>query len=429
MVSKKSIAAVAVEATLAKSPHSPHSSVHLSRPGKLKVALVGPMAPYDSGIAQYTSELHQGLMQIAEVHSFSFKHMYPGWLYPGKTGYKLDPDMKREPGVVYSLNIYNPLSWRSTADRIVAAGCEIAILDWWTLIMQPEYTLLARRLRKRGVTVLYLCHNLFNHKTGGYMGAVDTILGGASKWMLQQADGYIVQSSEKKAQLLALKPDAKVMFRLHPIYDRFPDAVKHMPKRGRIELLFFGLIRPYKGVDILIEALKRLQDRQVYLTIAGELWGDKVAAMKQQIADAGLVANIETHFEHVSDADTAEYFDRADVVVTPYRSATGSGPATIAFNYGKPVLAARVGGLGEAVLDGKTGWLVPPESPDDLARVIAGLNRESAVAMRPAIAAFCKENSWEAMARAICDFGDDVRSAQQAARAAKARPAPRPRAS
>jgi glycosyltransferase involved in cell wall biosynthesis len=348
------------------------------------------------------------------VHAFSFKHQYPGWLYPGKTGYKLDPDMPREPGVVYSLNIYNPLSWRSTADRIVAAGCEVAVLDWWTLIMQPEYTYLARRLRKRGVTVLYLCHNLFNHKTGGYMGVVDTILGGASKWMLRQADGYIVQASEKKAQLLSMKPGAPVLCRLHPIYDRFPAAVKHLPKRGRLELLFYGFLRPYKGVDILIEALKRLQDQQVYLTIAGELWGGKADTMKQLIVDTGLAANIEIHFEHVSDADTAEYFDRADVLVTPYRSATGSGVVTVAYNYGKPVLATSVGGLAEAVLDGQTGWLVPPEAPDALAQAIAGITREKAAAMRPGIAAFCAENSWEAMAQAICDFGNDVRTAKKA---------------
>lgn len=378
--------------------------LHAIRP---RVALVGPMLPYTTGIAQYTSQLYGALRTVASTQAFSFKQQYPGWLYPGKTGYKLEPDMPLEPEVVYSLNIYNPLSWRKTADAIIRSGAEVAILDWWTLILQPGFTYLARHLRKHGVTVVYLCHNLFNHKTGGVMGLVDTILSKPSKWMLRQADAYVVQSSEKQAQLQALKPGAPVLFRPHPIYDRFPAPSKELPKRGRLELLFFGLIRPYKGLDILLQALGALKDSEVYLTIAGQVW-DGADALKQQIADLQL-ANVETHLEYVSDEDAANYFARADVVVAPYRSATGSGVVAVAYHYDKPVVASSVGGLKDVVIDGRTGWLVSPESPDELAHVVAGISRETAAQTRENIEMFRKENSWEAMAQAICDLAVAIR--------------------
>lgn len=365
-----------------------------------RVALIGPTLPYKTGIAQYTSQLHEALGRVADVQTYSFVRQYPGWLYPGKSDYKLTPGMVREPGVRYSIDVYNPLSWRRTVDDIIKDGCDAAVLDWWTLFWQPGFTYMARRLKRHGVKVIYLCHNLFNHKTGGVMGVVDTIMGGAAEWMLGQADAYIVQSSEKKAQLEALKPGAEILFRLHPIYDRFPAATKNLPRRGRLELLFFGLIRPYKGLDVLLEALGKLQDTDVYLTVAGEPWGDP-AAISDQIERA-RVPNVELHLEYVSDTDAANYFARADAVVAPYRSATGSGVAAVAFHYRKPVIASAVGGLKDAVTDGRTGWLVPPEDPEALSAVIRGVTREQAAALRPGIEAFCHENSWDAMARVVC---------------------------
>jgi glycosyltransferase involved in cell wall biosynthesis len=373
-----------------------------------RIAVVGPTLPYTSGIAQYTSQLAAALRKIADTQTYSFKRQYPGWLYPGKTGYKLEPGMALDPEVHYTLDIYHPLSWRRTADNIVRGGAEVVVLDWWTLILQPGFTYVARRLRKRGVTVVYLCHNLFNHKTGGVMGLVDAVMGGAVKWMLRQADAYVVQSSEKQAQLRQFKPGAPVLFRLHPIYDRFPASTRHLPQRGRLELLFFGLIRPYKGLDVLVHALGRLKDKEVYLTVAGQAW-DGADALTAQIEQADLAQNTELHLEYVSDEDAADYFERADVVVAPYRSATGSGVAAVAYNYGKPVVASAVGGLKDAVEQGKTGWQVQPESAEALAQAIAGITRETAAGMRDNIAMFCKENSWDAMAQAICDLGYSAR--------------------
>lgn len=371
---------------------------------KPKIAIIGPMLPYRTGIAQYTSQLHQALGKITDVQAYSFVRQYPGWLYPGSSDYKLTPDMQREPDVHYSIDVYNPLTWRSTVDDIVKSGCDIAVLDWWTLFWQPGFTYMTRRLKKHGVKTVYLCHNLFNHKTGGMMGAVDSVMSKAAIWMLRQADAYVVQSSEKEAQLRALKPGAEVLFRLHPIYDRFPAPSHELPKRGRLELLFFGLLRPYKGFDILLDALAKLRDTELYVTVAGQPWGD-VEALQKRINDAAI-PNLELHLEYVSDEDAADYFARADVLVAPYRSATGSGVVAVSYHYGKPVLATAVGGLKDAVIPGKTGWLIEPNSPDALAQAIQQLDRAEAQQMEPAIREFCRENNWDNMARAICDLAD-----------------------
>ncbi len=362
---------------------------------KLKLALVGPVYPYRGGIAQYTGQLQTALAGHCDVHVFSFKRLYPDWLYPGTSDKEPGAKGKTLPGVRYTIDIYSPLSLRRTADDIVRAGCTVAVLTWWTLIWQPGLAYLARRLRKKGVKVVLLCHNVADHDAHGLKQRV-------SKALLKQADAYITHATEAADTLRAVRPDAPVLQRPHPIYGQFPAPNEHLEQRGRLELLFFGLIRPYKGLDVLIKALAKLHDEEVYLTVAGEAWGE-LAVLQQNIAVSGA-PNVELHLEYIPDAEAANYFARADVVVLPYRSATGSGVLTVAYHYGKPVLATRVGGLPDSVVDGKTGWLVEPESADALAEAIAHIHRADVPKMEHAIAAFCADNSWDAMAAYICTF-------------------------
>jgi len=373
-------------------------------PKRPRIALLGPVLPYRSGIAQYTTQLHQALQQCADVVTVSFKRQYPKFLYPGETDITPGMENYQEPGVTYSLDIYNPFSWRKAANEIIKSDCDLAVLTWWTLIWQPGFAYMARRLRKHGVKTVFLCHNLFNHKTGGLMGLVDKIMYPMARWMLRQADAYIVQASEKQAELREIKPGAEILFRLHPIYDRFPPATEHWAPRGRLDLLFFGLIRPYKGLDILLESLAKLKDNEICLTIAGEAWGD-VDALRQQLTESG-VPNLESNLRFISDVEAANYISRADALVLPYRSATGSGVAAVAYNYGKPVIATKVGSLADIVVDGKTGFLVPPNDPDALASAIQKASRQELQAMRPAIEKFSHENSWGAMAQAICGLAN-----------------------
>lgn len=362
---------------------------------KIRVALIGPVAPFRGGVAQYTTSLHEALDHLPDVEltTISFKRQYPQWLYPGQTD--KETDAQAIAGVEYTIDAYNPLTWRQAANRIAKQACQVAILDWWTLFWQPGFAYIARRLRKKGVKTVFLCHNLFDHDATGLKRKI-------SQQLLLQADGYIVQSSEQQAMLQELKPGAEVVLKTHPIYDRFPPATEPLSKRGKLELLFFGFIRPYKGLPVLMEAMKQLNDHDIYLTVVGEPWSD-AEALEQELQEYD-VPNLELNLHYVDDAEAANYYARADAVVLPYRSATGSGVVSIAYHYDKPVVATSVGGLKDVVEPGKTGWLVEADKPAELAQTLGSVTREACSALRPGIESFCRQHSWQNMAETIKDL-------------------------
>ena len=359
-----------------------------------RVALVGPIWPYRGGIAQYTGQLKRALESVCQVQTLSFKRQYPGWLYPGESDKVPGRADVHEPGVRYTIDALSPLSWRQATNEIMARGCDHAILSWWTLFWAPAFAYMAWRLRRNGVRTSFLCHNLFDHGAKGLKAQ-------ASKWLLGAANGYIVHSQEQRLLLNQLYPRKPILHRLHPIYRHFPAPVTRLPRRGRLELLFFGFIRPYKGLDILVRALSELGDADVYLTVVGEAWTNQDSLLDSA---RELGVKIESHLRYVDELEAASFFQRADVVVLPYLSATGSGVATLAYHYGKPIIASRVGGLREAVVDGGTGWLVAPGSVEELKQRIARTDRASAQGLKQGIASFVEQNGWDAMASAIRDF-------------------------
>ena len=375
----------------------------MDKNAQLKIALIGPIVPYRSGIAQYTAELHKVLAKHCQLQTISFKRLYPSWLYPGESDKEPGKENYRMPGVDYIIDVYSPWSLRKTTNRIMQSGCDVAILSWWTLIWQPGLFYMARRLRRRGVKVIFLCHNLFDHDAQGMKRKV-------AEKLLRQADGYIVHSTEGRAILNTVNPGVPVLQRLHPIYGQFPKAEQKLEKRGRLELLFFGLVRPYKGLDILVQALAQLNDKEIYLTAAGEAWGH-IEQLRQWLLAMGA-PNIDLQFGWIDEKTAANYFERADVVALPYRSATGSGVLSLAYGYRKPVLATRVGGLTDGVIEGKTGWIVDPNSPEALARAIAKIKREEVSKMKHDIIDFCQIHNWDNMAKEITQFAANLAAAK-----------------
>ncbi|HEY3736937.1 MAG TPA: glycosyltransferase family 4 protein [Jatrophihabitans sp.] len=367
-------------------------STHPSDPPS--IALLGPVAPYRGGIAQYTMALREALQQQTDVRMISFARQYPGWLYPGDSDIDASqPD--RDPSVAYLIDNFSPLSWRRAADEVVASGCRVAILSWWTLYWHPAFGYIARRLRKHGVKVIYLCHNLSDH-------GVSLMRRRISETFSNHADAYVVHTDDIAERLAQIRPGIPVLTRQHPVYAHFPAPSIQPKQRGRLELLFFGMVRPHKGLDVLLEALGSLQDEDVHLTVVGDLWGDSVDVA--ELITRSQARNVDLDLQFVSPQAAANYFARADVVVLPYRSATGSGVAALAYHYNKPVLATAVGGLTDQVVDGKTGWLVEPASPTALARAIAGLRRDELAEMTLHIQRFKEENSWSSMATAVLDL-------------------------
>lgn len=363
---------------------------------KKNIVLVGPLRPFRGGVAQYNEQLARNISDYCKLSRVSFKRLYPAFLYPGKSD--KEPGAQAQ-GSQYAniIDAYWPPSLKKAASFIIQQKPDIVIVTWWTLFWQPGLAYLAQKLRKNGIKVVYICHNVFDHdasKTVQFL----------SKRFLAYADGYIVHSSDEKKRLKYLYPGAKVLnTNTLPVSTDFPKAEGCLSKRGKLELLFFGFIRPYKGLDVLLDAMSRLtNEHEVYLTIVGEIWGDKEAIKQKVIALGGEY--VELHDEYVSSEQAAEYFSRADVVVLPYKSATGSAVAAQAFFYGKPILGTSVSGIRDVVKEGRTGWLVNPNSSEELADTITKLTRANTTKTKPHIQEFNKNHSWAATAKLYVDF-------------------------
>jgi glycosyltransferase involved in cell wall biosynthesis len=307
----------------------------------------------------------------------------------------------REPGIDYVLDALNPLTWAVASRMIVASGCDLAIIDWWTLFWAPAFAWIARYLRRHEIATVFLCHNLFDHESSHFKQAL-------SVKFLSQADAYLVHSRGQADDLHRLFPHKKIIVHPHPVYDRFPAPSVRLPKRGRLELLFFGFIRPYKGLEVLIDALAQLDDTQVYLTVVGESWLP-TDELRKRIATRHA-PNIELHLDYVDDQNAANFFGRADLVVLPYLSASGSGVAAMAFHYGCPVLATRTGAFPELIDDGKTGYLVDPGSSVQIAECLRRVTRDSLALLKQSMESPSYRFSWQSLADALIDLaGSDYR--------------------
>ena len=336
----------------------------------MKIALIGPTYPFRGGISHYTTLLYRHLKSRHRVAFFSFTRQYPKLLFPGKTD--IDPSLStiQEPGVERILDSMNPVSWLRVAWKIIKSGPNILVIPWWVSFWAPQFWVISFLVKIFSNTkIVFLCHNVVEHESH----TVDKIL---TRIVLRNGDGFIVHSEEDKNNLLAMFPRAKVQKTFHPTYEVFDmgniDA-NHVRKRLGIDgnmVLFFGFIRPYKGLKYLILALPEvLSLLEVTLLVVGEFWKDKEEYL-HLIERLNIENNIVIIDQYVPNEEVQDYFSAADLVVQPYVSATGSGIVQTSFAFNKPVVATEVGSLPEIIEDGRTGYLVMPEQPKELARAI-----------------------------------------------------------
>ena len=367
-----------------------------------KLALLGPLSPpFRGGIAQYTSSLRKALFPRCELKTISFKRLYPAWLYPGASDREPGMEHVYQSGVLYTLDALDPRTLRKAVHDIAADHCDLTVINWWTLFWAPGLAWMARRLRAHGVPVAFLCHNLFDHDSGVFKRML-------AMRFLSQADAYLVHTSAQADSLKRMFPAKVVLLHPHPTYDNYPPPGLILPKRGRLELLFFGFIRPYKGLDVLTDALALLADCDVYLTVIGEPWC-KPEELEQRIRESGA-PNVELHLEYMEASVAADYFARADMVVLPYRRATGSGVAAMAAHYDKPVLATRVGGFPDVIENGRTGFLVDPDSPQQLAAVVQKLDRNTLVPLATCVREYKNRFTWASLADTLVELAQAMTS-------------------
>ena len=378
----------------------------------MNIVIVGPAFPYRGGIAHASTLLASHLRKRHTVHMVTFTRQYPGFLFPGTSQEEAasqSHDASYDTLPVRWIDSINPLNWITAGRRIAAMKPDLLIFRYWLPFFGPCFGTVARVVRRAGRTkVLYLCDNIIPHERRPGDKPFTRYAFGAG-------DSFLVQSDTVEQQLLDLLPGANYEKIPHPVYELFGAVTPRTEARTKLQLstrnvvLFFGYIRKYKGLMTLIEAFARyLNDvkdsptlADTTLMVVGEFYDDE-ARYRNRAAELGLGDRIRFVAEYVPTDAVSGYFSASNVVVLPYLSATQSGIVQIAYNFGTPVITTDVGGLGEVVRDGVTGFVVPPDNPQQVAaalqRFFSGNHEEGFSAN---IEIERKKYSWEAMAEAV----------------------------
>ena len=370
----------------------------------MRIALLGPLAPWRGGLSQYLGLLGEALMAQAEVRGVTFTRQYPGFLFPGAS--QVDPAAERPRFPVEPLlDSIGPWSWSRTARHLERFAPGAVVLKWWMPFFAPAFASSVGPLRRRGTRVVLVCDNLVPHERRPFDSAL-------TRWMLRQSDGYLVMSESVERDLDRLKPRAPRRRVAHPLYAQFDrgrwtreSARRHLGLEGDVAL-FFGYVRRYKGLDILLEAWRRVRAlRPATLVVAGEFY--EGPAPSRRLAEAA--GGVRLLVRYLAAEEVEAVFRAADVAVLPYRSATQSGVTHVAYALDTPVITTRVGGLAETVREGETGLVVPPEDPESLARAIVrffaeGLSKKFSAG----IESLKREHSWEVLAARTVELVDEL---------------------
>lgn len=365
----------------------------------MRICLIAPIPPFRGGIAKYCYSLAQELEKRHDLLLLSYKRQYPELLYGKQSQLDHDPehrDLRHEfAHIAYDIDSVSIRSWLETSRKITAFKADLVILPWWVTYWAPMYAYLLSSLRKRGIRVVFLCINIFEHEDNALKKIV-------TKFILKRVDSLIVHSEQEKITAGEINPRAAVKKHLLPLFEYDAGtSTRHDPVT---RLLFFGFVRPYKGLDTLLHALAILKNRDISLTIVGEFWGgkDDTLALVRELGIAGRVRIID---RYVSEKEVCRYFTETDLVVLPYRKSMTSGVIATAYGFKKPVLATNVGGFYEVIQDGVTGKIVPPDDPQSLADGLEWFLVNRHIDFAANITSFASQRmSWSSLVDVIEEF-------------------------
>ncbi len=333
----------------------------------MRIAVLSCFYPYRGGISQFNACLLEELEKRHSVKAFNFKRQYPGFLFPGKTQYVTDDDNAVPVESTALLDTANPFSYISTARAVKEWNPDILIMRYWMSYFAPSLGYVARHLNKN-CKIISILDNVIPHERRFFDKSF-------TKYFLKPHDGFVVLCDAVKNDLLRFMPDAKYINTPHPLYSHFGEKLPRKEaekiigiKTAMKNILFFGLIREYKGLDILLEAFSQLDD-SYQLIIAGEPYGS-FEKYRTIIEKSPNKENIYLNTSYIKDNEVNRYFSAADVCVLPYRSATQSGISSIAYHFEIPMITTDVGGLKETIGDTGTGIIVESPAPEAIAEAI-----------------------------------------------------------
>jgi D-inositol-3-phosphate glycosyltransferase len=331
----------------------------------MNVVIIGPAYPLRGGLATYDERLARAFQAAGDaVRIVTFSLQYPDFLFPGQTQYSTEPG-PTDIDIEVSLNSVNPLTWWQVGRKLRRERPDIVIFRFWLPVMGPALGTVARLVRGNGHTrVVAITDNVIPHEKRPGDGPL-------TRYFLRACDGFVTMSRSVLEDLQRLGYGQKpALYRPHPLYDNFGPIIPRsqalaalgLPADGHY-LLFFGFIRAYKGLDVLLEAFAdaRLAALPVKLLIAGEFYED-AAPYEALIKQHQLENRIVRATDFIPNEQVASYFCAADLVVQPYKHATQSGVSQIAYHFERPMLVTNVGGLAELIPDGEVGYVVPPNA-------------------------------------------------------------------
>lgn len=340
------------------------------------IILIGPAYPYRGGNALFVTHTYKTLKDQFDIKIYNYKLLYPSILFPGKTQFDVSKEQVFEVPNERIVNSINPFNWVKVARLLKKEGADLVVFDWWHPFFGFCHGIISFLIRKKYKNkILFITENVVSHEAN----PIDRIL---TKIGLRNASKFLTLSGVVEKEVQQYSKGKKVYRSELPIYDCYKQIDESNIQEIKAEfgfepqslvLLFFGYVRKYKGLDILIEAFPSIlsQNPNAKLLIVGEFYDDPRPYL-EQVKNLKIEDKVKLINQFVPNEDVAKYYQVSDVVILPYRSATQSGILNVAYGFYKPVIVTDVGGLAEFVDEGKTGFVIEPDSP---AAILDGVNK------------------------------------------------------
>jgi glycosyltransferase involved in cell wall biosynthesis len=368
--------------------------------GKMKILILGTAWPYRGGLAAYNERLAEELQKETAVEIWTFTLQYPKFFFPGKSQYSTAPSPKLR--IQRMINTVNPFNWWKVGRKIRKIAPDIIIVKYWLPLIGPCYGSILRLGKARNTTVISILDNVTPHEKR--FGDIPF-----TRYFLKPIDAFIAMSQSVLDDLRSFEKKKPAIIIPHPIYDNYGTKIPKMAARENLQLqpnkkyiLFFGIIRKYKGLDLLLNAMadERIKNLDINLIVAGEYYDDSTV-YHQMIRELKIEERLHLHTTFIPDELVKNFFCASDLVVQPYRNATQSGITQIAYHFETPMIVTRVGGLTEMVPDNIVGFQCEP-NPAEIALAIEKYyvnNREAD--MTAAIQIEKEKYSWQKLCNEI----------------------------
>ncbi|MEM8524403.1 MAG: glycosyltransferase [Bacteroidota bacterium] len=371
-----------------------------------RIILITPAYPLRGGLASFGERLATEFQQLGhQVEIYTFSLQYPDFLFPGKTQYSEDAPPQHL-NIQVKINSINPLNWWKVGNEIRRQEVDLVICAFWLPFMGPCLGTISRQIRKNKATqIVGLVHNIIPHeKRFGDRPFAN--------YFVQANDGFVALSQSVVEELHTFDATKPVKCVPHPIYDNYGEILPKKEAKAHLNLdqnqsylLFFGFIRDYKGLDLLLDAMQdeRIRTLGIKLIIAGEFYGNE-EAYQAQIKRLGVGEQLELRTHFISNEEVKYYFSAADLLVQPYRSATQSGISQLGYHFEVPMVVTKVGGLPEIVEDGKAGYVVDVNAESVANAIVDFYQNNRETSLKKGVQAAKKRFSWSNLADAFLNL-------------------------